>query len=274
MIAPLYDNRGSVRYFIGAQVDVTRLVEEGRGIDSFERLLAEERIKSENEASPDNNGSESNPPKKPIEVLGDLGEMLSWEETQEIQLRSRSASLCDDASIHSVAHTQNGRITMRPGGRRVLGTENDEDMEEKVSWGLSGSGLSGRLPGVYQNVRTQPIPSCRYLDFPSTVLSAPPLIPILVPPRPPCPFPPHHLRLSRPAHPGSTPIPLPLSHWWPRLHPRRHQRRLRRRSPRHRKSRLAPPRPALLIRGPARRRLLQWLRKRVCCLRRPSQRRP
>ena len=154
MIAPLYDNRGTVRYFIGAQVDVTRLVEEGRGIDSFERLLAEERRKAELEASPENDDSDANIPKKPIEVLGELGEMLSWEETQEIQTRSRSASFGDDgASIRSVAQAQNGRITMRPGGRRVLGTEN-EDLEERVSWGLSGSGLSGRLPGVYQNVRT------------------------------------------------------------------------------------------------------------------------
>ena len=177
MIAPLYDNRGSVRYFIGAQVDVTRLVEEGRGIDSFERLLAEERMKAEMEASPENDGNDANVPKKPVEALGELGEMLSWEETQEIQTRSRSASICDDASIHSVAQTQNSRITTRLGGRRVLGTKNEDEGEEKISWGLSGSGLSGRLPGVYQNVGTQfsPLAVILLLLLPQPILSAPPL---------------------------------------------------------------------------------------------------
>ena len=47
MCAPLYDNRGVVRYFIGAQVDVSGLVEDGKGIESFEKLLMEERQREE-----------------------------------------------------------------------------------------------------------------------------------------------------------------------------------------------------------------------------------
>ena len=39
MCAPLFDDKGIVRYFIGAQVDVSGLVEEGRGIESFRALL-------------------------------------------------------------------------------------------------------------------------------------------------------------------------------------------------------------------------------------------
>jgi hypothetical protein len=42
MIAPLYDNKGRIRYFIGCQIDITNLVDEGRGLDSFQRLLAKE----------------------------------------------------------------------------------------------------------------------------------------------------------------------------------------------------------------------------------------
>ncbi|CZR52197.1 uncharacterized protein PAC_02074 [Phialocephala subalpina] len=39
MCAPFYDDKGIVRYFIGAQVDVTGLVREGFGIESFHQLL-------------------------------------------------------------------------------------------------------------------------------------------------------------------------------------------------------------------------------------------
>lgn len=39
MCSPLYDDKGRVRYFIGAQIDVSHLVVEGRGIESFRQLL-------------------------------------------------------------------------------------------------------------------------------------------------------------------------------------------------------------------------------------------
>ena len=154
MIAPLFDNRGSVRYYIGAQVDVTRLVEDGRGIDSFERLLAEETVKPGVESSAERQSNGTGVSKKPLEVLGELGELLSWEETMEIQARSRTASVRDDASTYSFSMTMNGKrnIPTRAGGRRVLGTENDEETDERAAWGLSGNGLSGKLPGLYQNV--------------------------------------------------------------------------------------------------------------------------
>lgn len=159
MIAPLYDNRGSVRYFIGAQVDVTKLVENGRGIDSFERLLAEKNGKAESDDSEERQSDGTGGPKKPLEALGELGEMLSWDETMEIQARSRTASLREDASIKSSTVNINGQrhIPTRAGGRRVLGTEDDDEANERAAWGLSGSGLSGRLPGLYQNVNEVPL---------------------------------------------------------------------------------------------------------------------
>ncbi|KAI8627742.1 hypothetical protein F5Y19DRAFT_164318 [Xylariaceae sp. FL1651] len=41
MITPLYDNRGVIRYYLGAQVDVSGLVEECAGLESLERLVAQ-----------------------------------------------------------------------------------------------------------------------------------------------------------------------------------------------------------------------------------------
>lgn len=159
MIAPLFDNRGSVRYCIGAQVDVTRLVEDGRGIDSFEHLLAEEPVKAEVDDPAERQSNGTGVSKKPLEVLGELGGMLNWEETMEIQARSRTVCMRDDASINSFSVTLNGKrnIPTRAGGRRVLGTENDEEVDERAAWGLSGSGLSGRLPGLYQHVTKIPL---------------------------------------------------------------------------------------------------------------------
>ena len=158
MIAPLFDNRGHVRYFIGAQVDVTGLVEDGRGIESFEGLLADDRAKADVEEATDRKSKDMDTPKRPIEVLGELGEMLSSEETMEIQSRSRSASLRDDISDNSGARNSGGAggrrdlISMRAGGRRVLGDDADPEALDKAAWGLSGTGMSGKLPGVYQNV--------------------------------------------------------------------------------------------------------------------------
>ncbi|MCJ1400185.1 hypothetical protein MMC11_003389 [Xylographa trunciseda] len=177
MIAPLFDNRGQVRYFIGAQVDVTGLVEDGRGIDSFERLLAEDRAKREAEVELDRKSNGSDEAKKPIEALGELGEMLSWEETMEIQARSRSASLRDSSSFTSSSmNLVKEGVNMRNGARRVLGNENDPEAVEKAAWGLSGSGLSGKLPGVYQNyLLVRPYPSLRII-FVSASLRIPGLL--------------------------------------------------------------------------------------------------
>ncbi|MCJ1292213.1 hypothetical protein MMC34_003763 [Xylographa carneopallida] len=177
MIAPLYDNRGQVRYFIGAQVDVTGLVEDGKGIDSFERLLAEDRAKREAEADLDRKSNRSDEAKKPIEALGELGELLSWEETMEIQARSRSASLRDSSSFtSSSANLMREGVNIRNGNRRVLGNENDPEAVEKAAWGLSGSGLSGKLPGVYQNyLLVRPYPSLRII-FVSPSLRIPGLL--------------------------------------------------------------------------------------------------
>ena len=152
MCAPLYDNRGSVRYFIGAQVDVSGLIEDGRGIESFEKLLMEERQREESRQTlRDSSGSAGANIKDPLKTLGELGQMLSYEESTTIQSHSRSNSLRDDASIngngHRGMHPYRRDIQSR-GGRRVLG----DDQPEDDAWAPVPSSLSGKLPGVYQNV--------------------------------------------------------------------------------------------------------------------------
>jgi hypothetical protein len=42
MTAPLLDSRGIIRYFIGAQIDVSGLVKDATDLDAFQRMLDEE----------------------------------------------------------------------------------------------------------------------------------------------------------------------------------------------------------------------------------------
>lgn len=56
MCAPLYDDKGAVRYFIGAQVDVTGLVGEGQGIESFRALLHSDLTDGDSRSTESSNG--------------------------------------------------------------------------------------------------------------------------------------------------------------------------------------------------------------------------
>lgn len=148
MVAPLYDNRGTVRYFIGAQVDVSGLIEDGRGLDSFARYLDE---KSQQRQRANDQAQES-ASKKSLRVLNEFGQMLSLDESGVFQSHSRSSSMHDNTS--STNYSTRGPPRRRETGkaRRVLGNEERDEEEERSSWAFSSIFPSGKLPGVYQNV--------------------------------------------------------------------------------------------------------------------------
>jgi hypothetical protein len=134
MLAPLYDNKGQVRYFLGCQIDVSALVEGGKGMESFANLLARDRSESRF-------GGRLKDSKR---TLGELSAMLNEDETKIIRDRARSFS----------EESNNGSIqTHRPShrNRRILGM--DDTHTERTLWPHPSLGPSGRLPGVYQNVR-------------------------------------------------------------------------------------------------------------------------
>ena len=84
MVAPLHDNRGNVKYYIGAQVEVTGLVEDGKGIDGFGRFLLNERAKharldskaAEGDSRPSKDTDSKDAKKKALSKLRDLSEMV------------------------------------------------------------------------------------------------------------------------------------------------------------------------------------------------------
>lgn len=150
LIAPLYDNRGAVRYFIGAQIDVSGLVEDGRGIDTFERLLSESRPGRNRESE----YSEDGLSQKHLKSLNELGQMLSVDESSMFQRHSRTNSMNDNASSinFSTRGTPGRREQSARQPRRVLGHDDDDEAKDRPAWALTSSMPSGRLPGVYQNV--------------------------------------------------------------------------------------------------------------------------
>lgn len=153
LTAPLYDNRGSVRYFIGAQIDISGLIEDGRGLDSFSQCLAES-LPTRNRDSDQSNDSISH---KHLQTLSEFGQMLSLDESSVFQHHSRASSVQDNASAISYRGNPSRQEPGLRRTRRVLGNEDEEDenAKDKNAWALSSVGPSGKLPGVYQNV---PIP--------------------------------------------------------------------------------------------------------------------
>ena len=145
LIAPLYDNKGNVRYFLGAQVDVTHLIEGGKGVETFERLLANDRAEERYRGR-------SN--RKPTQVLRELGQMMNDDELDAVNtVRQRSQS----RSSTPAASSRNPAAPARH-ARKVFGMD---DSQERGLWPHPSLGPSGRLPGVYQNVSlvVSPLPT-------------------------------------------------------------------------------------------------------------------
>ena len=157
MIAPLFDNKGKVRYFIGAQIDINGLVEGGRGLESFERLLAKDRASQRY-------GGDKNPDHdSPDTVLSELAAMWTGGEI-DIVHRNTSARSPSDHSHHAAGPHP---------ARRFIGME---DPAEQNMWPSRSLGGSGRLPGVFQNyLLVRPFPSLR-ITFTSPALRIPGLL--------------------------------------------------------------------------------------------------
>ncbi|KZM24421.1 phosphorelay sensor kinase [Ascochyta rabiei] len=139
MISPLKDNKGVVRYFIGARIDVTRLLEGGKTIDSFQQLLA-----GDGPVSPTTDPLENRPT---LRSLRDFGKLLNDEERISIK---------DCEAMRTDSRPSTPKLMHSPSTRRFVG------IEERISQEGLRSQYSGRTPGVYQNyILVRPYPSLR-----------------------------------------------------------------------------------------------------------------
>ncbi|KAH8684800.1 hypothetical protein BGZ60DRAFT_366852 [Tricladium varicosporioides] len=166
MCAPLYDDKGAVRYFIGAQIDVTGLIEEGMGIESFRALLHHDKIEAEKAAAPPeqqfqyNDSYHSKQARETLERLTELSMMFSQDESDVVNRNSRNSDDSTDASsIRSGVPTS---IKNRSQAKRVIGGEESlGDGLNLSQLNLSGVNSSGcSLPGVYKHyILVRPHPS-------------------------------------------------------------------------------------------------------------------
>lgn len=137
-MAPLMDHHGTARYFIGCQIDISHLIEGGRGLDSFKQLLQsdEQRL---HKPLPDRLAR-----KPPLKALRDLSQLLNDEEIDVVKQQKGDRRNSIDST--GSTSTRPGRT---PSTRRMIGMDEPVDSSYLPP---SQFGSSGRLPGVYQNV--------------------------------------------------------------------------------------------------------------------------
>lgn len=133
MTAPLCDSRGKIRYFIGAQVDVSGLVKECTELESLQRLL---EMQEQGEDPPQLH----KPSPEKNDELRELSEMLNQSELSTIHRfggRMHRETTSDDADSISV-HSHQPRLLIK---------------EPEFLNNINGAErASGKLSGIYQNV--------------------------------------------------------------------------------------------------------------------------
>lgn len=175
MIAPLCDSRGVVRYYIGAQVDVSGLVKDCAEMESLERLLDRQ---SRDEKVPDH----QNPNPEKNDELRELSEMLNVNELSTIRKYGgrmhRDVDFDDNDSDNqegSVAAGHPRLLIKDPNTLTPPWDMGEPTMDEIVNGNPPGPGsttstnslstkLTGRLGGIYNHyLLIRPYPSLRIL---------------------------------------------------------------------------------------------------------------
>ncbi|KAJ5627177.1 PAS-associated C-terminal [Penicillium herquei] len=145
--APLCDSQGKVRYFIGAQIDVSGLAMEGAQMESLQNLT-EQMAKKDTEE----------PWKHPKSEFQEMGELFSPRELQNIHAYGGNLF----QPIEEKVNPTNSRLFI-PGSP-------DDEADKRLSEAQPpkpSAGLSGSLTGVYQHLDqyllVRPYPSLRVL---------------------------------------------------------------------------------------------------------------
>ncbi|KAI9836506.1 MAG: hypothetical protein M1837_003298 [Sclerophora amabilis] len=155
MIAPLCDSQGRIRYFIGAQVDVSGIVKDCTDLESFRRLVA----KHEGTSDEDEDHQKREQPIKRDEFQG-LSEMFNMQELDTV--RRWGGRMHKD--------TQEEEAEGNWHKPRLLLSEPSPDLSKGNPL---GGRVSGKLGGVYQHyLLVRPYPSLRVL-FASPSLRVP-----------------------------------------------------------------------------------------------------
>ena len=135
MIAPLCDSRGKIRYFIGAQVDVSGLVKDCTDLESLQQLVGG----GQRDTTYDEVGTCDR------DDFQGLSEMLNRAELETVRKHGgrmhREYQEDDPDSTHTKAPHMPRLMLQEPGTDADVATE--------------GKRESGKLSGIYQNVGSQ-----------------------------------------------------------------------------------------------------------------------
>ncbi len=158
MCAPLHDDKGAVRYFIGAQVDITGLVEEGLGIESFRALLQKDRSQDfeKNLAAKGRSGKDScsnswqsKKTKEALLTLQELSLMFSQKESDVVNRNSRSS---DNDETRSISSTGTQSVKNRGQTKRFISSDEPIATGSALSHLTIGNQVNASLPAVYKHV--------------------------------------------------------------------------------------------------------------------------
>ncbi|KAL2355003.1 hypothetical protein BJ546DRAFT_1060797 [Cryomyces antarcticus] len=151
MIAPLLDSRGTIRYFIGAQVDVSGLLKDCTDLEALQRLVA-------------NNGADLDSQEETRDNFQELSEMFNASELDTVR---RFGGRMHREQIEENEHDSG--MQHRP---RLLLKDPSPGLAAKT-FNFGEARVSGKLEGVYQNyLLVRPYPSLRIL-FTSPSLRVP-----------------------------------------------------------------------------------------------------
>lgn len=145
MIAPLMDSRGVVRYFIGAQVDVSGLLKSCSDLPGLAKLVDEDYERKHNPKS----GKKG---KK--DEFQELSEMFNGAELETVRRHGGSmhreyVDESDTESMHN-GNAQRPRLMLSDPTQEIL-----DKHKERIAPGVPAAEkerINGKLAGVYQNV--------------------------------------------------------------------------------------------------------------------------
>lgn len=146
MTAPLCDSRGKIRYFIGAQVDVSGLVKDCTDLESFQKLVVQQEHGDQDKNS--NNFDDQQGCKDDFQ---DLSEMLNMAELETVKKWG--------GRMHREYQDEDGE-TNRGGAAhmpRLLLQEPATDENQDLEY---GERFSGKLSGIYQNASLFALLTC------------------------------------------------------------------------------------------------------------------
>ncbi|KAF2084332.1 hypothetical protein K490DRAFT_49535 [Saccharata proteae CBS 121410] len=157
MMAPLFDNKGQIRYFIGSQVDVSNLARDCTDLEGFRRLIS--KMEGTNSDSEEATEDEDRDP------FTSLSEMFNMDELETV--RRHGGAMHRE---HVDDETETGVPFHRP---RLILNDPSPEMAKDGDFNFHTVKTSGKLAGIYQHyVLVRPYPSLRIL-FASPSLRVP-----------------------------------------------------------------------------------------------------